>query len=125
MKLIFAEVLSRYTECRTVRFFAYTQTHYSKRVLDYQQSLNREENVTYDEVVREMLIAESQYIRDLNMIIKVFSAVEFTPYISQKFLALFLQCYMAYFAVLSQVFKAPFEEAKDIFSQKVCLWLRH
>ena len=27
--------------------------------------------MTYDEVVREMMLAEGQYIRDLNMIIKV------------------------------------------------------
>jgi len=28
--------------------------------------------LTYDEVVREMMLAEGQYIRDLNMIIKVY-----------------------------------------------------
>ena len=35
------------------------------------QTLSSQAALTYDEVVREMLLAESQYIRDLNMIIKV------------------------------------------------------
>lgn len=36
------------------------------------QTLNSQAALTYDEVVHEMMLAEGQYIRDLNMIIKVF-----------------------------------------------------
>lgn len=35
------------------------------------QTLSSQAALTYDEVVREMMLAEGQYIRDLNMIIKV------------------------------------------------------
>lgn len=37
----------------------------------FLQTLNSQAALTYDEVVREMMLAEGQYIRDLNMIIKV------------------------------------------------------
>lgn len=44
------------------------------------ETLSSQAALTYDEVVREMMIAEAQYIRDLNMIIKVFRA----PFIEAK-----------------------------------------
>ena len=36
-----------------------------------RQTLSSQAALTYDEVVREMMLAEGQYIRELNMIIKV------------------------------------------------------
>lgn len=44
------------------------------------ETLSRETALTYEEVVREVMLAESQYIRDLNMIIKVFRA----PFVEAK-----------------------------------------
>ncbi|PFX16973.1 Son of sevenless-like 1 [Stylophora pistillata] len=44
------------------------------------ETLSSQPALTYDEVVREMMLAEAQYIRDLNMIIKVFRA----PFIEAK-----------------------------------------
>lgn len=44
------------------------------------ETLSSQAALTYDEVVHEMMLAESQYIRDLNMIIKVFRA----PFLEAK-----------------------------------------
>ena len=41
------------------------------RYLILFQTLSSQAALTYDEVVREMIHAEGQFIRDLNMIIKV------------------------------------------------------
>ncbi|KXJ14446.1 Son of sevenless-like 1 [Exaiptasia diaphana] len=51
-----------------------------------EERIDNQELLTYEEVVREMMIVESKYIRDLNMLIKVF--------------------------------RAPFIEAKDLFTQE-------
>ena len=41
------------------------------------QTLSSQAALTYDEVVREMMLAEGQYIRELNMIIKVLHINDF------------------------------------------------
>ena len=41
------------------------------------QTLSSQAALTYDEVVREMMLAEGQYIRELNMIIKVLRINDF------------------------------------------------
>jgi hypothetical protein len=52
------------------------------------QTSNHQELLTYDEVVKEMMIAESKYIRDLNMIIKVLCY--FSYHINRMFIAIML-----------------------------------
>ncbi|XP_031567931.1 son of sevenless homolog 1-like isoform X2 [Actinia tenebrosa] len=73
----------------TLIFSKTSKQGYKKRLpaqYIFLRTNDNQELLTYDEVVKEMIIAEAKYIRDLNMIIKVF--------------------------------RAPFVEAKDLFTKE-------
>ena len=81
------------------------------------QTLSSQAALTYDEVVREMMLTESQYIRDLNMIIKVHHDF---PYYKFYFKDYYIYTNVNHSLLWLQVFRAPFVEAKDLFTNEVC-----
>ena len=81
------------------------------------QTLSSQAALTYDEVVREMMLTESQYIRDLNMIIKVHHVFHITNFILKKDYCIYTN--VNHSLLWLQVFRAPFVEAKDLFTNEV------
>ena len=54
--------------------FSQEETEVSLPVVDEPTDLYRRESLTYEDIVKDFILEENQYLHDLNMIIKVFRA---------------------------------------------------